>query len=51
MKNISISKGSYLRRRYPLPTIEYEDMGDGRKYLCIVWWKQYFGLYWESESR
>lgn len=51
MKNLGISKGSYTRRKYLFPSIEYEDMGDDRKYLCFVWWKWFFGLYWESESR
>lgn len=51
MKNIGIAKGINLRRRYPVPTIEYEDMGDGRNYLCFVWWKWYFGIYWESEGK
>lgn len=52
MKNLDISRGSYLdERRYPLPAIEYENMGDGRNYLCLVWWKWYFGLYWEDNER
>lgn len=52
MKNLGIARGNYLDgRRYPLLTIEYENMGDGRNYLCFVWWKWYVGLYWESESR
>lgn len=50
MKNFSAARGSYLdERRYPLPTIEYENMGDGRYYLCLAFWKWYIGFYWENE--
>lgn len=52
MKNLGTARGSYLDgRRYPIPAIEYENMGDGRNYLCLVFWKWYVGLYWEDESR
>ena len=48
--NFGIKKGSYLdERRYPIPTIEYENMGDSRNYLCLVFWKWYVGFYWETE--
>ena len=51
MKNLGIAKGSYLdERRYPLPTIEYERIGDGRNYLCFVFWKWYFGLFWDTSE-
>ena len=39
MKNLGIAKGMNFQRRYPLPAIEYENMCDGRHYLCFVWWK------------
>ena len=51
MKNLGIAKGSYLdERRYPIPAVEYENMGDGRNYFCLVFWKWYIGLYWEKEK-
>lgn len=51
MKNLGITRGDNLYRRYLLPSIEYENMGDGINYLCLVWWKWFFGLCWETESR
>ena len=48
MKNLDITKGSYVYEIHLLPTIEYKNMLDGRHYLCLVWLKWYFGLYWED---
>ena len=42
MKNLDITKGSYVYEIHLLPTIEYENMLDGRHYLCLVWLKWYY---------
>lgn len=46
--NFGIARGNYCKRKYLLPTIEYERTHDGRNYLCFALWKWYFGLYWEE---
>lgn len=46
--SFGIARGIYNSRKYLLPTIEYEKMYDGRRYLCFVLGKWYFGLYWEE---
>lgn len=52
MKNFGVARGSYLdERRYPLPAIEYEKIGDGRYYLCLAFWKWYVGFYWETVNK
>lgn len=39
-------KGEYVNRTYFVPTIEYDVVGDGRKYLCFVFLKWYIGICW-----
>lgn len=51
MKNFRLSRGKFVDGRlYPIPTIEYEKMYYGRIYLCIVWWKWFFGLTWWKDD-
>lgn len=46
-----ICRGSYLDgRRYVLPTIEYEAIGDGRVYFCFAFLKWYFGVSWTTKE-
>lgn len=52
MKNLGITRGNFVDgRRFPIPTIEYEHMYYGVHYLCLVWWKWFFGLNWEDNER
>lgn len=47
---INISRGSYIRRVYLIPTIEVERIEDGRNYCVVAFLKWYFGIYWESNK-
>ena len=54
MKKVRTARGTftaYEKRIYFLPTIEWEQMGDGRNYLTINFGIWYFGLYWETGNR
>lgn len=52
MKNLGTTQGRFVDgRRFPFPTVQYENLYDGRNYLCFVWWKWYIGLYWEDGYR
>lgn len=47
MKNLRISKGRYIKRKYIIPTIELERFDDGISYLVVAFLGWYIGLVWE----